>query len=54
MAKFIKLTNTEESDIFINEEQIQTNTKEENDTDINYERNPRTNYSLNPIWWCGE
>lgn len=31
MAKFIKLTNTDESDIFINVEQIQTITKDEND-----------------------
>ena len=35
MAKFIKLTNTDESDIFINVEQIQT--KDENDTAIQFE-----------------
>ena len=37
MAKFIKLTNTDESDIFINVEQIQTITKDENDTAIQFE-----------------
>ena len=37
MAKFIKLTNTDEPNIFINVDQIQTITKDENDIAIQFE-----------------